>query len=254
MNTRERHEKNTKKPIDTSSFSEISVAILAGGFGKRLQPVVKDKPKVLATIRGHPFLEYILHQLDRSGFKRVVLCTGYLSQAIKKAFGGRYKNLHLVYSQEQSALGTAGSLRNALPLLNSETILVLNGDSFCTINFKNFWEFHVRKKSHASLALVSIFSTNRFGRVKLGVDNSITQFQEKEDRLGTEFINAGVYLIKKNLIEEIPEKKQVSIEKEVFPSWIGRGFYGYKTTMHFIDIGTPETYRFADQFFANYTF
>lgn len=233
-----------------SKLSEISVAILAGGLGTRIQQTLKGKPKVLAEVRKRPFLEYLLYQLDLANFKNIVLCTGYGSDQVEKAFGGKYKNLQLLYSSEQMPLGTAGSLRKAYPLFNSETILVMNGDSFCGVDFKKFWQFHLNKNSQVSLVLTSVPDTNRYGKVKLGSDDSITQFQEKKEGVG--LINAGIYLIKMALIATIPEGKIISLEKDVFPTWIGKGFYGYKANNNFIDIGTPEDYVQVEQFFKNH--
>lgn len=234
-----------------SNLSEMNVAILAGGLGNRLQ-TVKGKPKVLAEVRKRPFLQYLLHQLNQAQFKKAVLCTGYLSDQVEKKFGGKYKNLHILYSPEQMSLGTAGSLRKAFPLLNSEIILVMNGDSFCEVDFEKFWQFHLSKNSEASLVLSSVSDTSRFGKVRLGSDDSIIEFQEKREGSGAGFVNAGIYLIKKGLLAEIPEGKKISIEKGIFPSWIGRGFYGYRGNNNFIDIGTPDSYAQAEQFFAHY--
>ncbi|TSC88522.1 MAG: nucleotidyl transferase [Microgenomates group bacterium Gr01-1014_7] len=235
-----------------SNPSEICVAILAGGFGTRLQSTVKGNPKALAEVRKHPFLEYLLHQLDQANFKKIVLCTGYLSDQIEKTFGERYKNLRLYYSPEQLPLGTAGGLRKALPLLNSESILVMNGDSFCEVDFKKIWQFHLNKKSKASLVLSSVSDTSRFGTVKLGKNDNIIGFQEKKGGSEAGLINAGIYLINKTFIAEIPKDKEMSLEKNVFPNWIGKGFYGYKSNNNFIDIGIPENYAQAEQFFAKY--
>src|SRR3989344_8746518 len=118
-----------------SNLSEINAAILVGGLGTRLQPVLKGKPKALVKIRKHPFLEYILQQLDQAGFKKTILCTGHLGEEIKKVFGNRYGNLYLYYSHEKKTLDTAGALRKALSLFDSDIVLVMNGDSFCRIDF-----------------------------------------------------------------------------------------------------------------------
>ncbi len=233
-------------------LKNITVAILTGGLGTRLAPAVVDKPKALAEVNRHPFLEYILTQLNNSQFKKVVLCTGYLSEQIEKRFGNRYKNLHLIYSTERSALGTAGSLRYALPHLASETILVMNGDSFCEVDFKKFWKFHQNKKANASLVLSKVVDPTSFGNVRLGVDDSIIEFMEKKAGTGKGLVSAGIYLIRKTLVKKIPKSKQISMEKDIFPTWVGSGFYGYKTKDNFIDIGTPENYARATQFFAKY--
>lgn len=226
------------------------VAILAGGRGTRLQSVVQKKPKVLATVRRRPFLSYILDQLHAAHFQNVVLCTGFHGDHIKKMFGRTYKNLRLAYSQESKPLGTAGSLRLALPLLLSDIILVMNGDSFCPIDFKKLWFFHTRKKSKATVVLSNVSDTSRFGSVILGKQNDIIAFEEKKRTSEPSYVNAGIYLVNKGFIGDIPVGKKMSLEKHIFPKWIGRGLYGYKTKIPFIDIGTAESYAQSPQFFS----
>ncbi len=235
-----------------SNLSGIDVVILAGGFGTRLQSKTLGKPKALIEIGSRPFLEYILYQLSKANFKNVILCTGYLSDQVEKTFGAKYKDLNLIYSPEQSPLGTGGSLRNALPLLKSEIILVMNGDSFCELDFEKFWQFHLNKESEASLVLSLVPDARRFGTVELGSDESITRFVEKGNEIRAGLVSAGIYFINKDLISKIPEGKQISIEKDIFPTWVGRGFYGYKCENSFIDIGTPESYAQAEQFLSKF--
>ncbi|MBI2599792.1 nucleotidyltransferase family protein [Candidatus Daviesbacteria bacterium] len=237
-----------------SNLSQITVAILAGGFGTRLQSKVAGKQKVLAEVRNYPFLEYLLQQLYKAGFRKIVLCTGYLSGQVEKTFGTKYKDMLLLYSAEEMPLGTAGSLRRALSLLDSETVLVMNGDSFCEIDFKKFWQFHLDKGAQASLALTSVSDTSRFGKVELGDDDRIVGFEEKKEGSGAGYINAGIYLINKELLAKLPENRKISIEQEVFPNWTDKKFYGYKGGNIFIDIGTPKTYEQAEQFFAKFKF
>src|SRR5690349_15097040 len=122
---------------------ELTGAILAGGLGTRLRSVVSDRPKVLALVRGRPFLAYLLDQLGEADIRRVVLLTGYKGEQIEKTFGSRYGNIDLEYSAETEPLGTAGALRLALPKLFANatvagTVLMLNGDSFCAADLKGF--------------------------------------------------------------------------------------------------------------------
>ena len=108
-----------------------TAVLLAGGAGSRLRSVIDDRPKVLAEVCGRPFLEYLLDQRVKWRIRDVVLCTGYLAEQIEAYFGMTYRSLRLRYSREIIPLGTAGALRLALPLVRSDTVLVLNGDSFC---------------------------------------------------------------------------------------------------------------------------
>src|SRR3990172_13210316 len=195
-----------------NSFEEVTAVILAGGLGTRLSAVVNDRPKVLAEIGGKPFLAYLLDFLSTSGIHSVVLCTGFFGEQIRMRFGEKYGNMYLSYSQESSPLGTAGALRLALPLIQSESVLIMNGDSFCDANLENFWEWHSSHDADASLLLVEMSDTRRFGRVVVSADGLVLRFDEKNDEGLPGFINAGIYLIKRRLLWEIPEDGSVSIE------------------------------------------
>jgi len=127
-------------------LSDHTAMILAGGKGLRLRSVVPDKPKVLAIVNERPFLSYILTELSQAGLRKVVLCTGYKGDQIYAEYGERYKKLSIAYSREIAPLGTGGALRLALPLVPTNTVLVLNGDSFCFGNILQFWSYHNRKK------------------------------------------------------------------------------------------------------------
>lgn len=231
-------------------LADVNVAILAGGLGIRLRSKVSKRQKVLAKVGKYPFLEYLLKQLNKAGFRKVVICTGYLGEQIQKQFGKKYENLSLSYSQEKSKLDTAGAIRLALPLLKSDDILVTNGDSFFDTDLKKFWQFHLQKKSKGTILLTKVSDTNRYSRVELNKDGNIVTFQEKTGGKRAGLINTGIYLFKKSLLLEIPKKRSVSFEREMFPLWIGRVFYGFEGKGKFIDIGTPEDYASAEKFFS----
>lgn len=224
-----------------------TAVILAGGMGTRLRSVVSDRPKSLAEIRGKPFISYIFEQLLAAGVRRAVICTGYLSERIEAEFGGEYRSLRLIYSREEKPLGTAGALRLALPLLHSESTLVMNGDTYCEANLNDFWQWHVSNKADATILLTHIEDTSRYGRVLVDENGLMRKFEEKSATDEPGWVSAGIYLIKPELIRTIPEKKNISIEKNTFPSWIGGKFYGYRSEAHFLDIGTPESYAAAEK-------
>jgi NDP-sugar pyrophosphorylase family protein len=234
---------------DVRVFSDLSVAILAGGFGTRLLPVVSDRPKALAEIHGRPFLAYLLDQLSNAGSSRVVLCTGHRGEQIEQAFGERYRNLQILYSREMSALGTGGALRLALPFLLSDPVLVMNGDSFCAADLTSFWDWHCAHGSQATMLLAEVPNTQRYGSVKINHDGAITQFVEKK-QAGSGSINAGVYFLSRQVIDSISEDTVVSLEHDIFPALMSHGLYGYQERGCFLDIGTPEDFAAAEEFFA----
>jgi len=229
---------------------EVTAAILAGGLGTRLRAVVADRPKVLAEIGGRPVLAYLLDHLADGGVRDVVLCTGYLGEQVQATFGDSYGRLRLVYSQESSPLGTAGALRLALPLVKSDSLLVMNGDSFNEVDLRAVWTWHGAQGAEATLLLAEVPDTTRYGRVRLDADGLVQGFDEKNDTGGPGWINAGMYLLNHRLLATIPAGRAVSLEREMFPAWISGGLYGYRNNGRFLDIGTPDDYALAESFFA----
>lgn len=233
-----------------ASLAGVTVAILAGGLGTRLRPVVKDRPKALAPVAGRPFLAYILDQVAACGASGVVLCTGYLGEQIRRVFGNSYAGLHLTYSQEGKSMGTAGALRRALPLLTSDPVLVLNGDSFFEAHLSQFLHWHLEAEAEATLLLTWVARAGRFGQVHLEALGRVLRFEEKGAARGPGWISAGIYLIGRRLLSHLAAAEASSLEREVFPAWIGRGLHGYFSQGEFLDIGTPEAYADAQEFFA----
>jgi NDP-sugar pyrophosphorylase family protein len=225
-------------------------AILAGGFGTRLRPIVSDRPKVLAMIGGRPFVEYLLDQLAAAHIESVVLCTGYQGDLVRSHLGGRYRELSLVYSQETAPLGTGGALRLALPLLDSDHTLVMNGDSYFDCDLEALPKWHAARGSCATIVLAEVDETSRYGRVDVDEVGRILSFREKAGDPASGLVNAGVYLLQREFIASISEGGEVSLEREVFPAWVGRGLHGMRAEGRLWDIGVPNAYAWANTKFT----
>jgi len=236
----------------SARFRDLPAAILAGGLGRRLSPVIADRPKALAPVCGQPFLAYVLDQLSRAGLRKAIVCTGHGGDQIKAAFGAQFGGLALAYSREASPLGTGGALRLALPILDAPLVLVLNGDSFAEVDLKAFWKWHRARGAAASLALAKLPDTRRYGCVDLSERDEILKFLEKTETAGAGWINAGVYLLNRKIIAGIPPQRPVSLEREIFPNLAGRGLCGWRSCQRFIDIGTPESYGAAAHFLEKF--
>jgi len=233
------------------SLSKVTGVILAGGLGTRLQSVVKDRSKTMATVHGRPFLTFLLDQLKAAGLRDVVLCTGHLGQELRQELGQKYEGLRLHYSQEHSPLGTAGALKLALPLIASETALVMNGDSYCAAPLGPYWERYEELHYEASLLLTKVSDCSRYGHVETTPGGRVVGFEEKGAHTGVGWINAGLYLFDRQILEQIPADRAVSMEREMLPQWIDRGVGAHLAEARFLDIGTPESYAETERFFAD---
>ena len=231
-----------------NAFANITAFVLAGGLGTRLRSVVADRPKVLAEVAGRPFLHFLLNQLAAAGVRDVVLGTGYMADLVESTLGFTHGPLSLRYSPETTPLGTGGAVRAALPMLTSSTVLMLNGDSYCDAELGEFHAQHLQSGAKASILLAHVADSSRFGSVKTDAAGTVTEFTEKRADAGPGWINAGIYLIDRSLIEAIPTNQAVSIERDVFPRWIGHGLRGVSIGRALLDIGTPESLASSEAF------
>lgn len=231
-----------------SALTGVDAVILAGGKGTRLRSVVADRPKVLAEVAGKPFICYLLDYLGRSGTRRAILCTGFMADLVSNTLGDSYNGIELRYSQEGEPLDTAGAVRLALPEIRSDPALVLNGDSIYTADMHGFHGYHTLKEAKATLMLAEVEDAQRYGSVRIDESGRVVAFEEKLAATGWGLVSAGIYLLGRDLLESIPSGRPVSFEREVFPSWVGRGLFGFPSKGAFLDIGTPESFLSARDF------
>lgn len=230
--------------------------ILAGGFGTRLREVVADVPKPMAPVNEKPFLDYLLNYLKFYGIEKVVLSVGYLSEKITSHYGGNYNGIKITYCVETEPLGTGGGIRMAMKHCESGKVLVLNGDSFFDINLRSFYARHEDSVADCSLALRNVNNASRYGTIKLGEMDIITSFLEKNGKNAPGLINAGVYILGREVfLEETSGHTVFSIEKDFFEKKLDKiSVYGFTYQGYFIDIGIPEDFKQAQSDFKEFKY
>ena len=228
-----------------TDLKDIDVIILCGGLGTRLRPAVSDRPKALAKIDDKTFLDILIGDMLKHGFKNIILCVGHLKEQIKDHFNYE-KDYSIEYSEEEYPLGTGGALKNARSLIKSNTFMVMNGDSICNVDFKNFFDFHIDRKATLSMVLTRSPDTLDYGNVALDESHRIISFEEKIDNNKESLINAGVYMMQKEIFTSMSDEIVFSMEYDLFPKLINDyKCYGYIIENELIDIGTPERYKKA---------
>jgi mannose-1-phosphate guanylyltransferase len=222
----------------------MQALVLAGGEGTRLRPLTHTVPKPVMPLAGRPFLSFMLDWLRAHDVDDVLLSCGFLAHAVEEVLGDEHDGMRLRYVHEDEPLGTAGPVRLAADEgLLADRLFILNGDVLTDMDLTAQLAFHDEKKAAATLALIAVEDTASYGVVPTDEDGAVEEFLEKSPGPApTNRINAGAYVIEREVVERIPAGRAVSFEREVFPGLVGEGLYGFMSAGYWIDIGTPERY------------
>jgi mannose-1-phosphate guanylyltransferase len=222
----------------------MQALILAGGEGTRLRPLTSTVPKPVVPLVDRPFIVFMLEWLRGHGVDDVVISCGFMASGVHNVLGdGSAYGVRLRYVEEPKPLGTGGAVKFAESLLD-ERFLMLNGDVLTDIDLTAQLAQHETTGARATLALVPVEDPSAYGLVRRNADMSVSEFLEKPspDQIDTNLVNAGAYVLHRDVLAEIPEGQHVSIERELFPTLVDRGLYGYESSGYWLDIGTPERY------------
>jgi mannose-1-phosphate guanylyltransferase len=222
----------------------MQALILAGGEGTRLRPLTSTVPKPVVPLVDRPFIAFMVEWLRGHGVDDVVMSCGFLAAGVRNVMGdGSAYGVRLRYVEEPAPLGTAGAIKFAESLLD-ERFMVLNGDVLTDIDLTAQLGQHEASDAKGTLALVPVDDPSNYGLVRLNDDRSVSEFLEKPspDEIDTNLINAGAYILEREIVELIPSGRNVSIEREIFPSLIGQGLWGFPAGGYWLDIGTPQRY------------
>ena len=230
---------------------QITAVILAGGFGTRIRHLLGDLPKPMAPVNGRPFLEWVVRWLAAQHIHRVVLSTGYMSETIEKHFQSQpVCGVTVGCVPETTPLGTAGGFLNAVQRskINSAAWLLVNGD---TLAFATIADAIRELQDEATAGVIfgrEVPDTSRYGSLVSDANGRLACFAEK--RPGQGVISTGVYLFRDSLVRNFPAKRPLSLEQELFPALTaaGESLKVLRINAPFLDIGTPDTLREADQF------
>ena len=226
----------------------LEAIMLVGGKGTRLRPLTLSAPKPLLPTAGVPFLAHQLARAAESGVTHVVLATSYRAEMFTEAFGDGAKfGLSIDYVYESEPLGTGGGIRNAASRLRGrpdDAVVVLNGDVLSAHDVPAQVDLHRKKEAAVTLHLVEVDDPSRYGCVPTDAAGRVTAFLEKTPNPVTNRINAGCYIFRRSVIDQIPAGQVVSVERETFPGLIRAGavVMGYAESAYWLDVGTPEAF------------
>ena len=236
----------------------MQAIILCGGQGTRLRSVIGEKQKTMTEVNNEPFLINIIKYLKRYNITNVIFATGYKSHEVRNYFGEKYFfGVEVHYAEEKIALGTGGAIRNCLNQMKYDYALVLNGDTLFEADLDELENNFLSLNADMSIACKEVDDKSRYGTIKIeykGDKNNVTKnqgiivsFDEKikNDSECESYINGGIYILSKKLIESIPSGVKKKKKKDLIPKWLKEGklIGGVISEAKFIDIGTPDSLK-----------
>jgi NDP-sugar pyrophosphorylase family protein len=231
----------------------MQAVILAGGLGTRLRPLTERIPKVMVSVYGKPFLEYQLKLLKKNGIKDIVLCTGYLREQIESYFGsGGNMALTIRYSREENRLlGTGGALKQARTLLDDH-FCVINGDTYLPLDYRELERYFIKRDKKAIMAVYdNSDDTGVKNNVELDRESMVVRHDKERLDLQLKYVEAGALVLKREVLDIVPDTYPVSLEKGLYPVLIqNKELAAYIADRRFYDIGTPEQLKVFEKYLA----
>ncbi|MGP8232179.1 MAG: HAD-IIIA family hydrolase [Methylovirgula sp.] len=227
--------------------------VLVGGLGTRLGSLTADMPKPLLAVAGRPFLEYLLLEAARFGFKRVLLLAGYRADQVARYLAesdiARRLRLHIDLLVEDKPAGTGGALWHARRALD-EHFYLLNGDSWSNFNWLSLVTADGADAAVATLGLRHVEDASRYGVVETD-GGAVRRFRDRPESGGPGDVNSGVYLVSREIVAAL--RPECSLERDVLPALADAGsLRAHRVSGGFIDIGVPEDFARAQTLLPNW--
>jgi mannose-1-phosphate guanylyltransferase len=221
--------------------------ILAGGYGTRLRPLTFSMPKTMIPLVNKPVIDYILDYLAGYGLKEFVITTNYLREQTIAYLDSTRKDLKIVYPEEPSPLGTAGSVKNAGI---TETMVIIQGDNITEIDIGKLLTFHKAHDGLVTIALLPVPNPSLYGIAGLESNGRIRNFKEKPapSECFSNLANTGLYILEPEAMEYVPEGRAFDFSKNLFPLLVAqKEVYGCVVDGFWTDVGSLAGYMEASR-------
>ncbi|MBI1909409.1 MAG: nucleotidyltransferase family protein [Deltaproteobacteria bacterium] len=232
----------------------MKAMILAAGLGKRLQPLTLQTPKSLILVNQIPLIVYQVKLLKKHGILEILINLHHLGTMIQEELGnGSRYGVRIIYSYEDAILGTGGGIKKVEDFFEGKPFLVMNSDILIDLNLKELLSFHRRKKGIATMVLrkreagssYSYIQSDRKNRILEIVENPASTDKVPEGAM----MFTGVHILSSKLLSTLPKGKEACIINDAYRPALreGQKIYGFPYDGYWMDLGTIERYRQADQ-------
>ncbi len=228
----------------------MKAVVMAGGEGTRLRPLTSSRPKPLVPILNKPCMQHTIELLKRYGITDIVVTLYYLADEIEGYFGdGSELGVNLIYTVEDTPLGTAGSVKKAEEYLKDDTFIIVSGDALTDLDVEKALAYHREKQSVATLVLQHVDNPLEFGVVITDDNGRIRRFLEKPSwgEVFSDTVNTGMYILEPSIFEYMQPDKSYDWSQDIFPQILAeeKPMFGYVLGEYWTDVGSLQQYRQA---------
>lgn len=226
---------------------------MAGGAGTRLRPLTTAVPKALLPIVGKPMLTWVITLLEQHGFDRIVVTLQHQASVVLKYFGSDVADhVNLRFLTEPKPLGTAGSVRYALPWLrDDEDVLVIAGDCLTDLDLGGLMARHRAAGAALTMALAQRADPREFGVVTTGSDGRVQSIVEKPTwgAVASDAVSTGIYVVRGDTLAAVSPEESIDWAHDVIPGMLERGedVYGFDLGGYWEDVGSFASYMQAQR-------
>ncbi len=229
----------------------MQAVIMAGGFGTRLKPLTNNAPKPMIHVANKPMMEHVVNLLKIHGIVDLIVLLYVQPEVIKNYFkDGAGFGVNIEYVLAEEDYGTAGAVKNVEKIIKDgkdDDFLVISADIITDVNLKKPIDFHIGKKSDATIVLTRVENPLPYGIVITDSEGRVTKFLEKPtwSEVFSDTVNTGIYILRKNVLKLIPEKSEFDFSKDLFPLLLkeNKNLFGHICSCYWRDVGTLSEYR-----------
>lgn len=229
-----------------STLIPADAVLMAGGEGKRLRPLTEKTPKPLLKVGDKPIIEYNIDRLKSVGIKNIHLSVNYLANQLIEYFGnGNERDLNIKYVKEDKPLGTIGSIL-LVDHFDHDDIIVMNSDLLTNIDYADFFKCYRECGADMAVAATSYHVDVPYAVLEVNESNSVKSLKEKPRY--TYYSNAGIYILKKEILKMIPENQFFDITDLMDRILeMNLKLVTYPINGYWLDIGKHEDYKKAQE-------
>lgn len=224
----------------------MKALLLAAGLGTRLRPFTNNIPKCLIPIGGRPLLDYWIYSMVEIGITTIIINTHYHAKSVHTFIKKHQHKDKIKILYEPELLGTGGTVRAAVDVINGDNVMIVHADNFCLAPMPEFVKSFVDRPNGTEITMMTFRTDNpkSCGIVELDENGVVQKFHEKVSNPPSNLASGAVFIATNNIIRfiEMYNKRKFDFSNDIIPKYLGK-INTWENKKYHCDIGSPKNYQ-----------